>query len=425
MNVVYYPVPTPPPNTTAPGAVPWTKVTHPAVPTQPMDAGRLALALAKDIDPCGAIPLLTTGGVQQIFDSMYRSSTVGTSKLLVADAKFAGVPGNWIKLFSELVAAATSLAIAEHVEGYQYCLSMQFCKEGAAVPPALASGSPSWPAAYVAALTNEWHVKTSSAASQSKLMPDYLIARQDKFGYFHFATLESKGRSASVEASHYPNFAAMKAQAQNAEIVAKSWSTKVPPTLERRILSLVAIRPKLKKPASRALRCRWANHRPVDQPSDPVPDSVGLRFAACSYAVQLHNTGFREVAHILADCLLGDRTVDPEAITRAGELGLSRRARGFFGIGDRQPTRGEVLISEGLLDQLADICKALRTDDPSVHRQVAERQMQFKTFLGFSESPTGESVAFTDSERGQRDMRITRTLGGLAIVTDVFPQADH
>lgn len=423
MNVVYYPVLTPPPTATL-DAVPWTKVTHSAGPTQPMDAGRLALALAKDIDPCGAIPLLTTGGLQQIFDSMYRSSTVGTSSLLVADVNFAGVPGNWIKLFSELVAAATSLAIAEHVEGYPYCLSMQFCKEGAAAPPALASGSPSWPAAYMAALTNEWHVKPSSAAPRSKLMPDYLIARQDELGYFHFATLESKGRSASVEASHYPNFAAMKAQAQNARIVAKPRSTQIPPTLERKILSLVAIRPKLKKPASRALRCRWANHRPTDQPSHPVPDSVGLRFAACSYAVQLHNTGFREVAHILAGCLI-DRTVDPEAIRHAEKLELSRRAQGFFGVGNRQPTRGEVLISEALLDQLADICKALRTDDPRVHRRVAESQLEFRTFLGLSESPTGRSVAVSDSQLGQRDMRITRTLGGLAIVTDVLPRANQ
>ena len=248
MNLVYYPVLTSASGTTTPGAVPWAKVTNStAAPIHPMDAAKLVLALAKDIDPCGALPLLTTGGLMQIFNSMYRSSSVGTNELLVADPKFASIPGNWIKIFSELVAAATSLAIAEHAEGYPFCLSMQFCKEGVEVPPPLAPGVPSWPPAYMAALKNDWHVKASGASS---LMPDYVIAGQDDNGYFHFATLESKGRSASVETNYYPNFAAMKAQAQNADIVAKPSSSTAPPSFERKILSLVAIRPKLKKAAS-------------------------------------------------------------------------------------------------------------------------------------------------------------------------------
>ena len=115
--------------------------------------------------------------------------------------------------------------------------------------------------------------------------------------------------------------------------------------------------------------------------------------------MQLHNTGFREVAQILADCLLGANAADPDAIKRTAELGLSKRAPGFFGIGNRQPVRGEVLISEGLLDQLTYLCKALQTDDPIVHRQVAESQVQFSTWIGYSTSATDVSVASPEAEQ--------------------------
>lgn len=159
-------------------------------------------------------------------------------------------------------------------------------------------------------------------------------------------------------------------------------------------------------------------------PSDPIPDAVGLRFAACSYAVQLHNTGFREVAQMLADCLLGADTADPDAIRRTAELGLSRRGPGYFGIGDRQPARGDVLISDRLLDQLTYLCKALKTDDPVFHRKVAESQVQLRTSIVYSTPATGAIVVSPEAEPGQLEMRISRSLGGLAIVTDVSPPAE-
>ncbi len=135
MNIVYHPmaigaaVPAVPA-----GAIPWVAMPFQATPKVAMTTADMALALRKDIDPGGVIPFFLTGGLQQVFEAMYPTEAIDDLDMLVANPFFSGVPGNWLSVFSQMVAAATSLAVAEKVEGYPFCLSMQFCKVNAAAP---------------------------------------------------------------------------------------------------------------------------------------------------------------------------------------------------------------------------------------------------------------------------------------------------
>ena len=140
---------------------------------------------------------------------------------------------------------------------------MQFCKVDAAAP-GVGPAPAAWPLAYWLAIPQTWRVQPTGAG----MMPDYVIARQNGAGAFEFSTLESKGRDVPVDQNAYPEYAIMKTQSQNARIVvnpnlgaAAAAAAGPPPVLTRRILSLVAIRPKTVQRETRALRCRWTNHR--------------------------------------------------------------------------------------------------------------------------------------------------------------------
>ena len=289
MKMIYYPVPPAGSTSTSlplPAGGAWSKGTPPPKHLVPMTPAKLALAVLKDIDPAGKIPLLRSGGLWSIFSSMYQWRLVGTSRVLVAQPNFASIPGNWLRMFSELVGAATSLAVAEQQELYPYCLSMQFCKKGAGPPHGL--GTSAWPLAYTAAVQTSWFVeKLPSIGGQPSAaeMPDYVIARQVKGGQFEFATLESKARNLPIDSGTYTNYKKFKRQAQNAVIVGNPGAPS-PPILTRKILSLVAVRPQLKRTESRALRCRWANSRVDDDVETPrASDRAGLRFALASISI--------------------------------------------------------------------------------------------------------------------------------------------
>lgn len=306
MNIVYYPVPVGAavPSALA-GGVPWAAVINPWANTVALTTPDMAIALRKDIDPGGVIPFFLTAGLQQVFDVMYPTLAIAGNDMLVANPNFAGVPGNWLSVFSQLIAAATSLAVADKVEGYPFCLSMQFCKIDAAAP-GVGPAPAAWPLAYWLAIPQTWRVMPITVG----MMPDYVIARQNGAGVFEFSTLEVKGRDAPVDQNAYPAYATMKAQSQNAVIVvnpnlgaAAAAAVGPPPVLTRRILSLVAIRPKTRRPETRALRCRWTNHRNPGA-DGTVSDADGLRFVVASYAVTLHNIGFTRLAEGIATFFL-------------------------------------------------------------------------------------------------------------------------
>lgn len=342
-----------------------------------MTTADMALALRKDIDPGGVIPFLLTAGLEQVFDVMYPTQAIAGVDRLVATPAFAGVPGNWLSVFSQLVAAATSLAVAEKVEGYPYCLSMQFCKVNV---PVLGVGpaSAAWPLAYWLAIPQKWRVMRTGAG----LMPDYVIAKQNGAGVFEFSTLEAKGRDLPVDSNSYPGYASMKAQSQNAVIVvnpnlsaAAAAAVGPPPVLTRRILSLVAIRPKAVRSKTRALSCRWTNHR--DPGADgTVSDADGLRFVVASYAVMLHNVGFARLAEGIAtffdpehegDAAPGDAAWDPK------DYGLVNRGFDLYALHQGELSVGDCLLPRQLFRLIGLICDSLirKTGQQARQRRVA------------------------------------------------------
>lgn len=346
------------------------------------------MAVLKDIDPVGMPPLLNAGALAAIFSSMYPSAFVETSSMLVAHERFASVPGNWLRTFSELVGAATSLAVADHVEGYPYCLSMQFCKDGAA-PPQI-GGTVAWPLAYTQAIQTSWHVDKLPAAAGAPAiadMPDYVIARQINGGAFEFATLESKARNEPVDTGTYGQFEKFKLQAENASIVAKPGAPPAP-VLARKVLSLVAVRPQMKKLRTRVLRCRWANHRVAEGDSAPVSDRDGLRFVVASTAVHLHNAGFRELADALARCLqvghrpdLQERDQVAEELWRRDPLqfGMHEFTAGWVTTAVGNPRVGDVVMPLEQLALLRMLGAVVAKPDPLRERSAAHALWEART----------------------------------------------
>lgn len=390
--MVYYPIPPPIvglgavaglPFLPAPMGGAWPKNALPSLYMRPMTAAKLAVAVLKDIDPVGGLPLLNPGGLLNIFSSMYPPGPVSTLGILTAHPQFGTIPGNWIRIFSELVGAATSLAIAEQEENYPYCLSMQFCKEGAE-PPHI-GGTSAWPLVYTAAIQSDWHVtKIPPAAGVSAVaeMPDYVIAKQLAGGFFQFATLESKARNIPVDTGTYSSYAKFKQQANNAVIAAKPGAPP-PPVLSRKILSLIAVRPHLKRPDSRVLRCRWTNHRLGEGLEETsVSDRDGLRFVVSSTAVQLHNAGFRQFADALASCLLaagsrnnqdedGERASNFVLHVSAAELGMREYSRGWLGINAGLPRVGDIVLSGYAFRMLTKLAAGIAVRDATREREHA------------------------------------------------------
>ena len=360
------------------GGVPWATVPFPATPKVALTTSDMALALRKDIDPGGVIPFFLTAGLQQVFDVMYSTLAIAGLDMLVATPAFAGVPGNWLNVFSQMVAAATSLAVAEKVEGYPFCLSMQFCKVDAAAP-GVGPAPAAWPLAYRLAIPQTWRVMPRGAG----LMPDYVIAKQNGAGVFEFSALEAKGRDVPVDQNAYPGFATMKAQSQNAVIVvnpnlgaAAAAAAGPPPVLTRRILSLVAIRPKTVGPETRALRCRWTNHRNPGA-DGTVSDADGLRFVVASYAVMLHNIGFARLAEGIATFFdlehEGNAAPGDAAAWDPKDFGLVNRGFDLYALHQGELSVGDCLLPRRVFRLTGLICDSLvrETGQRTRQRRVA------------------------------------------------------
>lgn len=384
-HIVYYAVPVPLGVAAVPAAAipiapaalpapPWVATPWGVVPPVPLNTAQMALALKKDIDPGGLIPFFNLGGLALLFASMYPSAPIGGQDMLIASPNFAAVPGNWLSVLSQLAAAATSLAVAEYIENYPYCLSMQFCKLGAVGPGP--GPVPAWPAAYWASIPQAWRV----APVAPGLMPDYVIARQvGPAGQFEFSTMEAKGRGAAVDQATYPRYAAMKAQAQNANIVSNPdvAGGVPPPQLTRKILSLVAIRPKMIGDKTRALRCRWTNHRDP-QALRTVSDAEGLRFVAASYAVMLQNSGFFRLADAIAACIRLNvaeiHAAPPSNPTgwAPSDFRLTTRGKQFLAAHAEDLVLGDCLLPMGTFDVIRRICSSLVYGDDAARRAVSE-----------------------------------------------------
>lgn len=364
MNIVYHPMPVGAAVPALPGVAPWVPMPFWATPKVAMTTDEMALALRKDIDPGGVIPFFFTAGLQQVFEAMYPTEAMGPDQMLVANPHFSGVPGNWLSVFSQMIAAATSLAIAEKFESYPFCLSMQFCKVDAAAP-GVGPAPGVWPLAYWLAIPQTWRVEPTGAG----MMPDYVIARQNGAGVFEFSTLESKGRDVAVDQNAYPEYVTMKEQSQNARIVvnpnlgaAAAAAAGPPPVLTRRILSLVAIRPKTVQPQTRALRCRWTNHR-NPAADGTVSDADGLRFVVASYAVMLHNVGFASLAEGIAMAL----GMDDEGYVAPGDatswipkdFGLVDRGFDLYALHQGELRVGDCLLPHEVFKLIGLICDSL------------------------------------------------------------------
>ena len=200
-------------------------------------------------------------------------------------------------------------------------------------------------------------------------MPDYVIAKQNGAGAFEFCTLESKGRDVPVDQNAYPEYATMKAQSQNARIVvnpnlgaAAAAAAGPPPVLTRRILSLVAIRPKTVQPETRALRCRWTNHRNPGA-DGTVSDGDGLRFVVASYAVMLHNIGFARLAEGIVTSLdlkhEGNAAPGDAASWDPKDFGLVNRGRDLYALHQGELSVGDCLLPHRVFRLIGLICDSL------------------------------------------------------------------
>jgi hypothetical protein len=163
---------------------------------------------------------------------------------------------SWKRALSETIANSISLGIALFEEGFDWAVPVPLIKDVNSLPDW-------WP--WVHNIFSAQPMPTVPPAMQYPLMPDFLLGTTVG-GVTSFSSMEVKGRDSPLDTANFSAYGDFKRQSENIQL--RDAAGLVVP-LQRKILSVVAVRPTLVNPANRELKCRWFNH--ADLPDETPP----------------------------------------------------------------------------------------------------------------------------------------------------------
>lgn len=297
MNITYYPV-DPVIYTPLPGA-------DPSYPGKPKNAATpvpitildLVLHTRLNASETYDIPV-SLDWLEGFFESFTEQDAVAN----LCARPYGALHQDFTSTFSKLLGVGLSLAIATKQENFTFFLPLRCC---VGTQSRMYGGRHKWPLYIAHTIPHAWcFEKLSLPEYEEVLMPDLVLVDWDPADNPRFSVLEAKGKDKPIDTDAYFEYPKWKHQAENARLVAvrSLGAPATPPLVFRKILSVVAVRPKLKFQDGRKIQCRWFNER--NDENVRIPNAWALEAIAIHYSYCVRKLGFYELSDAIDAALL-------------------------------------------------------------------------------------------------------------------------
>lgn len=202
------------------------------------------LVFASVIDIMEGCPLESPLNLEWLF-GMFESA-LDENPPRIQLRKYDLISRSWKRALSETIANAVSLAIAIFEEGFDWAVPVTLIKDPTTIPYW-------WPWTSTIFYAQP---AFNPPLVQHPLMPDFLLG-ETSGGITSFSSMEVKGRDAPLDTANLASYEDFKRQSENIQLCDLVGT---PFPLQRKILSVVAVRPSLINHSNREIKCRWFNH---------------------------------------------------------------------------------------------------------------------------------------------------------------------